>query len=137
MYSSVKKYTRNMSSTSPVICSHFCYPTMFAKVCFGFSPLDVSLIEKGLALQFILGTNMKAEIGYQRRFSSNKGNPYPAKDKALAENQRLERELCQLLGEPMLDSDGVHLLFIPAAFYIWDGSIVSPFGGSERPYHSM
>jgi hypothetical protein len=32
MYSSVKKYTRNMSSTSPVICSHFCYPTMFAKV---------------------------------------------------------------------------------------------------------
>jgi hypothetical protein len=83
---------------------------MFAKVCFGFSPLDVSLIEKGLALQFILGTNMKAEIGYQRRFSSNKGNPYLAKDKALAENQRLERELCQLLGEPMLDSDGVQFI---------------------------
>jgi hypothetical protein len=52
---------------------------MFAKMSFGFSPLDVSLIEKGLALQFVLGTNMKVEIGYQRRFSPNKGNPYLAR----------------------------------------------------------
>jgi hypothetical protein len=52
---------------------------MSAKMPFGFSPLDVNLTEEGHALQFVLGTMMKAGTGYQRRFSSNKGNPYLAR----------------------------------------------------------
>lgn len=67
------------SKKSRTICTQVRCPTMFAKMPFGFSPLDVNLIEKGHLLQFVLGTKMKAETGYQRRFSSNKGNPYLAR----------------------------------------------------------
>ncbi len=64
---------------SRTICTQVRCPTLFAKVPFGLSSLEVNLIEQGHALQFVLGTVMKAEIGYQRRFSSNKGNPYLAR----------------------------------------------------------
>ena len=67
------------SYKSRTICTQVRCPTMFAKMPFGFSPLDVNLIEKGHSLQFLPRTTMKAGIGYQRRFSSNKGNPYLAR----------------------------------------------------------
>jgi hypothetical protein len=80
VYRSVIQYIRDMSpNKSRTICTQVRCPTMVTKMPFGFSPLDVNLIEKGHSLQFLPRTTMKAGIGYQRRFSSNKRNPYLAR----------------------------------------------------------
>jgi hypothetical protein len=74
------EYARDMSSNkSRTICTQVRCPPMFAKMPFGFSPLDVNLIEKGHSLQFLPRTTMQAGIRYQRRFSPNKANPYLAR----------------------------------------------------------
>lgn len=74
MYRSVMEYTRDMlSNKSRTICTQIRCPTMFAKMPFGFRPLEVNLIEQpGPVLKFVLGTIMKAE----GRLSVKQGNYY-------------------------------------------------------------